>query len=325
MTPRVVAEAGQCNQGQVDLAIRMAGAAHDAGAWGFKTQLLTPEKIAAPDAPKYWDDGFGTTNQREAFTRAGLVDYGAWSAVKEACDEIGIAFFATPFDLDAVWTLAEMGVKHFKIASGDLTYRDLILACAGSGAEVILSTGAAHQDEIDRALEWAPDATILACTLSYPTPLTSAHLARIDALKARYRWTRVGYSDHTSHPATALAAAAMGADMLEVHYTHDQNADDVPDHAMAVDPDGLLRYCEAAHVGATLRGDGTLAPRPEELRARQGARRSAHATRDLPAGHVLTLGDVEWLRPEGPIEPWQPYVGLTLAGSVRAGEPVEGV
>ena len=322
MTPRVVAEGGQCNQGQVDLAIRMAQDAKAAGAWAYKSQLLTPETIAAPDAPLYWDDNLGTTNQREAFTRAGLVDYGAWSAVKEACDDIGIVFFATPFDLDAVWTLAAMGVQHFKIASGDLTYKDLIVACAGSGAEVILSTGAAYKVEIDRALEWAPDATILACTLSYPTPVHQAHLARIETLRAAYPGYRIGYSDHTSSPDTALAAAALGADMLEVHYTHDRTADDVPDHAMAVDQIGLAAYTRSARVGAMLRGQGDLVPCSQEDRARRGARRSAHAARDLPAGHQLQAGDWTWVRPDGTWEPWRHLEGRTLLEPVKAGQQI---
>lgn len=309
-------------QGSVELAIRMAQAAHDAGAWGFKSQLLKPDTIAAPDAPLYWDDAFGTTNQREAFDLAGLVDYGAWSAVKEACDDIGIVFFATPFDLDAAWTLADMGVRHFKIASGDLTYRDLILACAGSGGEVILSTGAAYDYEIDRALEWAPDATVLACTLSYPTSLDAAHLARIETLRNRYPSNRVGYSDHTSSDLTALAAAALGAELLEVHYTHDRTAADVADHAMAIDPEGLRYYCVAARVGADLRGSGGLVPCTQEDRARRGARRSAHAARDLPAGHQLVPGDVVWLRPGGPLEPWEPMVGRCTVEAVQAGEQI---
>lgn len=308
--------------GQVDLAINMAALAHQAGAFGFKTQLLTPDKIAAPDAPKYWDDPFGTTNQRDAFRLAGLVDYGAWHAVKDACDDIGIVFFATPFDLDAVDALHAMGVQHYKIASGDLTYRDLIVACHQTGGEVILSTGAAYEREIDRALEWAPDATLLACTLSYPTPLHAAHLARIPHLARLYPGTRIGYSDHTSHPHTALAAATLGADMLEVHYTHDRQADHVPDHQMAVDPAGLATYIEHAHKGALLAGSPNLAPCDEEHRARRGARRSAHATRPLPAGHVLTDGDWVWVRPDGPVEPWQPIAGRTVMDNTAPGEQI---
>jgi sialic acid synthase SpsE len=306
----------------VDLAIRMAYDAKTAGAWGFKTQLLQPELIASADAPKYWDDTLGTRTQREAFTKAGLVDYGAWAEVKAACDDIGIVFFATPFDLTAVEALHAMGVQHYKVASGDLTYRDLIRACRDTGGEVILSTGAAYKQEIDRALTWAPDATLLACTLSYPTPYHAAHLARIERLRKEYPPNRVGYSDHTSWPRTALAAAALGADLLEVHYTHDNDAADVPDHAIAVDPQRLAEYCAYADMGAMLRGSSDLIPCDEELRARRGARRSAHATRDLIPGQRLTPDDYVWVRPAGPVAPWHDVDGKTVIEAVAAGKQI---
>jgi sialic acid synthase SpsE len=309
-------------EGEVDLAIHMAAAAKDAGAWGFKVQLLTPELIAAAGAPKYWSDQLPSRDQREAFTLAGLVDYGAWREVKEACDSIGIVFFATPFDLAAVDALYDMGVQHFKIASGDLTYRALIESCHATGGEVILSTGAAYKIEIIRALRWAPQATLLACTLSYPTPIAAAHLARIESLRRGWPGKRVGYSDHTSHNGTALAAAALGAELLEVHYTHDRRSGDVPDHAMAVDPDGLADYVAHATLGALLRGSRDLSPCSFEDRARKGARRSAHAARDLKPGEVLTAADVVWVRPDGPIEPHIDIEGLTVVEPVRAGEMI---
>ena len=322
MSLKVVAESGQCAQGDVALAIRMARWAHEAGAWGFKTQLLKPETIAAADAPKYWRDDYPTTNQREAFTLAGLVDYGAWREVKDACDDIGIVFFATPFDLDAVEALHSIGVRHFKVASGDLPYKALIETCHATGGQVILSTGAATKHEIVRALCWAPHATLLACTLSYPTPIAAAHLARIGSLQDSLPGTPVGYSDHTSHNGTALAAAALGATMLEVHYTHDKTAGDVPDHAMALDPEGLADYVAHAQVGALLRGSPDLGPVPLEEAARHGARRSAHATRKLVAGEVLTAADVAFLRPDGPVQPWHEVVGRSVVEDTEAGAQI---
>ena len=122
---RVIAEAGQTMLASVPVAIDQAYRAAHAGAWGYKTQLLKPGAIASPDAPKYWTHGPGD-NQREAFTRAGLLDYGAWREVKWACDDFGIEFLATPFDLDALDALEEIGVNVYKIASGDITFRPLL-------------------------------------------------------------------------------------------------------------------------------------------------------------------------------------------------------
>lgn len=300
----------------------MAEWAAQAGAWGFKTQLLTPSTLAASGAPKYWSDDYGTRDQREAFARAGVVDYGCWREVKDACDSFGIEFLASPFDLHAVDVLADMGVRYFKVASGDITYRDLIRACRDAG-EVILSTGASYYIEIQRALTWAHNATLLACTLAYPTPLAAAHLGRIERLRREFPGVPVGYSDHTSAPITAWSAAVLGARMLEVHYTHDKNADDVPDHRMAVDPDELRAYVDAAFGGVQVRGSTGLVPCPEESAAREGARRSAHAVRDLQAGERLAAGDVVWLRPDGPIQPWHETVGRVVLDNTRAGEQIQ--
>ena len=324
---RVVAEAGQTMMASVETAIDQAYRAMHAGAWGYKTQLLTPETIARPDASLYWDDKFGNKDQREAFTRAGLIDYGAWAEVKNACDDFGITFLATPFDLDAVAALDKIGVRHYKIASGDITYQQLIEEVAQTGAEIILSTGASTGPEIDRAVKWCgplENVTLLACTLSYPTPAHAANLGRIAKLQERFPYLNVGYSDHTSLPDSGMCAAALGSTLNEVHYTLDRSGPDVPDHAMALDPTGLARYVEASNRGALLRGAPNLAPCDEELPARRGARRSICAKHDLPEGHIPTLDDFAYLRPGDGIPPYlaDSVAGIPLTRAKKAGEPL---
>lgn len=300
---RVVAEAGQCNQGSIDLAIKMSHWAHEAGAWAIKFQLLRPETIATEQASKYWADTLGTDTQREAFTRAGLVDYGAWREVKWACDDIGLVWFATPFDLHAVDVLEDLNVECYKVASGDITYRPLLERIAETGKPVFVSTGASSSGEIKDALNWLDGCpvTLLACTLAYPTPSCAANLARIETLK-RYGCP-VGYSDHTTGTETATAAAAMGATVLEKHFTHDRTADDVPDHAMALDPPALAEYVQRAELGARLRGSGELGVDVSEEAAWVGARRSIVAARDLWPLQQIKAEDLAYLRPGGGISP----------------------
>lgn len=317
MTVRVVAEAGQCMNGSVATAIDMAKEARRAGAWGYKVQLLKPETIARAGADKYWTDSFGTADQREAFTKAGLVDYGAWREVKSWCDDIGIEFLATPFDLEAVTVLAGMGCQYVKIASGDITYRQLLEAIADTDMEVFMSCGATDISEIDRALRWlrGTSVTLLACTLAYPTPADCAHVARISTL-ARQFGRPVGYSDHTSFPETGMCAAALGSVLNEVHYTLDNRGRDVPDHAMAVNPQRLAEYVAASELGARLRGDSLILPTPEEEPARLGARRSIVMARDVPAGVVLHVDDFAFLRPGDGLPPHLAY-RLVGARTVR--------
>lgn len=322
VNPRVIAEMGQCNQGSVNKAIEMAQYAADAGAWAIKTQLLKPETIARADAPKYWHDDFGTADQRAAFTKAGLVDYHAWADVKAACDDFGIKFLATPFDLEAVDVLVGMGCDTLKIASGDITYKQMLQHVREAGVQVILSTGASYLAEIVRAVDMWLDAsrvTLLACTLSYPTAADHAHLARIGTLAEEFPGCKVGYSDHTSLSDTAMCAAALGASVIEVHYTLDRNGTDVPDHAMAVDPPMLANYVQAANLGARLRGDWNLKPQLSESAARRGARRSIVTTVDIKAGDIFWEDAVAYLRPGDGLAPSYPLAGKRAKCFLPAG------
>ena len=215
-------------------------------------------------------------------------------------------------------------MNGYKIASGDITFRPLLEKVNETRKPVLLSTGASNQADIIDALGWLYDCqvTLLACTLSYPTPNHAAHLARINTLR-RYS-DKVGYSDHTTGIMTALAAAAMGAEVLEKHYTLDNEGPDVPDHKMALEPSALAEYVRLAEIGAALRGSSELVAAPEEARARHGARRGVYASRDIPEGHRIEFGDLAFLRPANAMSP-SDY--LLLVGSrspgFRAGESLE--
>lgn len=329
----VIAEAGQTMEGSVPRAIEMARAAKDAGCWGFKTQLLKPELIAADGAEKYWHDDFGTNDQREAFAAAGLIDYGAWAEVAKECQQMGIRFCATPFDVGAVEAIAEH-VSLFKVASGDITFRRLLDAVADKGKLVLLSTGASEADEIGRAYDLLTSAgcevVLLACSLVYPCPAKEANLARIGQL-LRFSDGQVGYSDHTTEIFTGGRAAAAGAVLCEKHYTWAGAAGPVADHAMGLDKDAMGAYVVDAHAGAVMRGEGALSSTREEQRARIGARRLLRAARNLPEGHVLQAEDLIELRPAASFikrsaNPWHwaELVGARLKRPMRAGEPFLG-
>ena len=309
----------------VPVAIDQAYRAHHAGAWGYKTQLLKPGAIASPDAPKYWTHGPGDT-QREAFTHAGLIDYGSWREVKWACDDFGIEFLATPFDLSAVDALEDIGVSYYKIASGDITYRQLIESVAQTLKPIILSTGAAFSSEIERALGWCGRVPVilLACNLAYPTSPHDANMGRIETLRHVFPQCEVGWSDHVSLASSGLAAGALGSVMNEVHYTLDKHAPDCADNAMALDPAGLAEYVTASNLGEKLRGSTELAPNVSEEPARYGARRSLCAARDIARGVTLTADDLVALRPGDGIPPYllDQMVGTITKRPIPAGTQV---
>lgn len=324
VTVRISAEYGQTMGGSIDVAIRQAMACAEAGADVYKTQLLRPETISRPDAAVYWKDPRPGITQADSFASAGLVPYKDWRHVVDACHDLDILFCAAPFDLPAVEALVDAGCDVLKLASGEITHKALVTAVADTGLPVILSTGAAHEHEIARARAWlskVKDCTILACTLSYPTPLVAAHLARIETLRARFPLSTIGYSDHVGTVTSALGAAVLGAELLEVHTTLDRSDPSCPDNAMALDPEMLRDYVDAAHIGAKLRGSGTLAPDDTEQAARSGARRGVYARRALVRGEHVTENDVDVLRPyRGGIEPWQ--LPVTAEHDFAPGDPL---
>jgi len=320
---RVIAEAGANHNNSVERAIEMARRAAEAGAWAIKYQLYKADTISVPDSPKYWEDPFGTSSQYEAFKLSDQLDYGAYGKIADACRDLGIAFFATPFDLAAVEALERIGTPLYKVASADITHRPLIEAVAATGRPVLLSTGAAELDEVHRAVEWSglgPDRLVLlVCTLTYPTPDEDAHFARLGSFRAEFAPYLVGSSDHTLGVAGAWMTAALGGVCIEKHYTIDRRLPDVPDHAMSVEPGELAEMVAACDRAAVLRGEPAIGVRESEQPARANARRSIVLERDVTAGAALTPEDLGFKRPGTGIPPFE-FEGI-VGMRVRADLP----
>lgn len=333
--PLVVAEFGQC-KGHVGYAIDAIKAARRAGCWAVKIQLLRPERIARADAPVYWqEDRPGIDGQRATFETAGCLPYDEVGRIVEAADAAGVELMATPFDLEAVEAMREAKVRWCKVASGDLTNRQLIEGCADAWPDsMVLSTGAATLQEVDQAVSWmlprAEPWAVLACTLAYPTENDDAHLSRIATL-AHTRdvmggtW-RVGYSDHTRGITAAGLAVAGGATVLEKHATLDVSDESVPDNGFALPPGALALYVDGAEQSHKMMGRAVLVPVKAEYPALAGARRVICAAVPLVAGDMVTEPRVIPLRPWHP-EGWSPadigdLLGRRTREPIAAGEPI---
>lgn len=306
---RVIAEAGVNHNNSVARAVELSRRAAEAGAWAIKFQLYKADSISVPASPKYWSDPFGTATQYEAFKVSDKLDYGAYGAVAAACAELGIVFFATPFDLEAVDALERIGAPLYKVASADITHRPLLEAVAATGRPVLLSTGAATSDEVHRAIEWTglgPERLVLlVCTLTYPTPDADAHFARLHSFQREFAPYLIGVSDHTLGVAGAWMTAALGGVCIEKHYTIDKRLPDVPDHAMSVEPAELAEMVAACERAATLLGDAEIGVRESERPARENARRSIVLERDVAAGEILCAADLGFKRPGTGIAPFE--------------------
>lgn len=324
---RVIAEFGQACRGDLDTAMRQALVARDAGCWAVKYQCFQADRLVSTDARRYWDASLGgSDSQMETFVANGMLRPDEWAKLADYCRTIGVEFLATPFDLQAVDLLEDIGVNAYKVASGDLTYRQLLEKVAATGKPIILSTGASSAIEVRNALKWLAgcNVTLLACALAYPCPPEAASLWRIPFLASKFPRCAVGYSDHTLSPTTALAAAVLGADILEKHCRL-EGAPGVPDDRMALSPPELAEYVHLAQSGAQMRGVRALYPSAQEMPARVGARRAIYATRDIAAGDMYALDDFAFLRPCPP-DGYPPFMADQLAGTVaRVDTPAGGM
>jgi len=298
---RVIAEAGANHNNSIERAIEMARDAAAAGAWAIKFQLYKADSLTIPASPKYWTDPFGTATQFEAFQLSDQLDYDAWGPVADACRELGIVFFATPFDVPALDALERVRTPIYKMASADITHRPLLEAVASTGKPMLLATGASTVEEIRAAIEWTglgPDKLVLlACTLTYPTPDPDGHFARIDSFRREFHPYLIGSSDHTHGVAGAWMTAALGGVCIEKHYTIDKKLPDVPDHAMSVEPGELAEMVAACDRASVLRGDDWIGVRESERPARANARRSIVLERDVEGGVALIAADLGFKRP----------------------------
>lgn len=298
---RVIAEAGVNHHNSVEHAIELSRAAASAGAWAIKFQLYKAGSLAIRQSPKYWQDSSGVHTQYEAFASSDHLDYQQYGAVARACRRLGIIFFATPFDDEAVDTLEEIGVPLYKIASGDLTHRPLIEKVSATGKPVLLSTGAATVQEIADAIAWSglgPDRLVLmACTLTYPTPDDDGNFARLEEFRSEFGSYLCGMSDHTLGIAGAWMTAALGGVCIEKHYTLDKTSTDVPDHRMSVDQYDLAEMVAAAGHAARLRGASWIGVRDSERPARTNARRSIVLKDAVAGGTRITREHLDFLRP----------------------------
>jgi N-acetylneuraminate synthase/N,N'-diacetyllegionaminate synthase len=304
----VVAEIGVNHNGDVDLAGRLVEAAAEAGADAVKLQTFRAEDVvteAAPKAAYQVERTDGAESQLDMLRKLEL-DRDAHVRLKREAESRGLVFLSTPFDRTSVELLADLGVDAFKIASPDVTNFPLLDLVAAHGRPVLLSTGLATLDEVEAGVarlrsSGAGGIVVLHCTSEYPAPLEESNLRAIEAMRERLA-VPVGYSDHTEGSEAALAAVALGACVVERHFTLDRSLPG-PDHAASVEPAELRDLVRAIRRVEAALGDGVKEPSPSERRNADVVRRSLVAASDLAAGTTLEADMLKALRPAGGISP----------------------
>ncbi|MBZ4666102.1 N-acetylneuraminate synthase [Mahella sp.] len=304
----IIAEAGVNHNGDIDLAMQMINAAVKAGADAIKFQTFKADNLVTVDADmaEYQKANTGSDKTQYHMLKALELPDDAWPRLKQYCDERHIVFLSTPFDEESAQLLKYLGIPAYKIGSGEVTNIPLLKFIAGYKKPIILSTGMASLGEIEQAIgaikeEGNDKIVLLHCVTSYPAPYDSINLKAMNTLKTAFG-LEVGYSDHTEGIEISIAAAALGASVIEKHFTLDRNMPG-PDHKASLEPHELKQMVRSIrHVEAGL-GDGIKVIGADERKIKEVVRRSIVANTDIKSGAVIEKSFLTAKRPAGGLPP----------------------
>ena len=298
----VIAEAGVNHNGDLKMARALIDVAIVAGADAVKFQTFQADRLVTPDAPKaeYQLQTTGEGESQLEMLRRLELSANAHRELQSYCDKRGIVFLSTPFDEDAVELLDELGVPAFKISSGDLTNSPLLEYVARKGKPVILSTGMSELSELIEAVSVLNTAgcenpVLLHCVSNYPADPAEVNLRAMQTMRAAFD-VPVGFSDHTQGIDVALAAVALGACVIEKHFTLDRTLAG-PDHRASLEPAELRELVRSIRRVESALGSGRKMPVASEIETAKIARRSLVAARDIPAGAILERDMITMRRP----------------------------
>jgi len=304
----IIAEVGVNHNGSLELAKKMIDAAKDAGVDAVKFQTFVSENLVSCFAEKaeYQKAATGAAeNQLEMIKKLEL-SYDDFRALKSYAEKLDIIFLSTPFDIDSIDFLAELGMDIFKIPSGEITNLPYLIRIGNLKRKVILSTGMSSISDINEAVTilqnaGTDDITLLHCNTAYPTPYEDVNLHVMNTLHETFRLP-VGYSDHTNGIEVSIAAAALGAVVIEKHFTLDRTMEG-PDHKASLEPSELKQMVQAIrHIEQAL-GSSEKQPTGSELVNRDIARKSIVAKCGIKAGTVFTEDNITVKRPGNGISP----------------------
>ena len=306
--PYIIAEAGVNHEGSMAIAKRLVDEAKEGGADAIKFQTYKAHTLASKDSPAYWDTTKEPTrSQYELFQKHDRFWKEEMTELKAYCDEVGIEFMSTPFDVESAAFLNDL-MDVFKISSSDLTNKPFIEYMCQFGKPIILSTGASHLHEIQEAVSWIEPygnpLALLHCVLNYPTPDAHANLGMIMGLKTAFPDKIIGYSDHTLPQDMKVCeiATLLGSVIIEKHFTHDKSLLG-NDHYHAMDKEDLKRFRSNLERTFEILGSFRVEALEAETPARQNARRSLVAAREIRKGELLTEDSLTFKRPAHGISP----------------------
>jgi len=328
----IIAEAGVNHNGDLVLARQLIDVAAEAGADMVKFQTFSADRLVTPHASKadYQAKTTDAGESQHAMIRRLELTRDMHEALIAHCKSRGIQFFSTGFDQESIDMLVELGLDRFKIPSGEITNLPYLRHVARYGKHVILSTGMATLGEIEWALDVLQQAgtsreriTVLHCNTEYPTPMSDVNLRAMLAMRDAFG-VAVGYSDHTSGIEVAIAAVALGATVIEKHFTLDRKLPG-PDHKASLEPDELKAMITAIRNIEQALGDGIKRPSASEMKNKPIARKSLVAACAIRAGDAFSEANLVVKRPGTGLSPmrWDEVLGRRAPRDFARDELIE--
>ena len=326
----IIAEAGDNHNGDFNTALKLVDVAKRAGADCVKFQTFVTEEIISKYAEmaEYQKKNTGKEESQFEMVKRLELSFDEFRKINEYCDRVGIQFLSTPFDLKSVDFLNELGVPFFKIPSGEITNYPYLIKIAHTGKPVVMSTGMCEPDEILAAINvleknGSGEITLLHCNTEYPTPLKDVNLYAMRTMKKMFG-KKVGYSDHTKGIEVPVAAVALGACVIEKHFTLDKNMPG-PDHKASLEPDELGRMVKNIRNIEIALGDGVKRVSESERKNIAIARKSIVARRNIQEGEILTEENLAVKRPGTGINPmqWMEVLGTRAVRDFKEDELIE--
>ncbi len=328
----IIAEAGVNHNGDINLAYRMIDSAKESGADIIKFQTFKAEKVLSEYAPKakyQMNEIDGNESQLDMLKKLEL-DTETHLKLMQYCRAKEIEFLSTPFDIESVELLRQLGLKRFKIPSGEITNYPLLREIAQHNLQVILSTGMSNLGDIERALDVLEsygtereNIILLHCNTEYPTPFEDVNLNVMSTMQYAFELP-VGYSDHSSGIEVPIAAVALGAIVIEKHFTLDRNLPG-PDHKASLEPSELKAMVSAIRNIEKAMGLGVKRSSPSEINNMSIARKSIIAAKTIKKGEIFTENNITTKRPGDGISPmlWESILGRSAFKDFEVDERIE--
>lgn len=326
----IIAEAGVNHNGSIEIAKKLIDIASEAGADAVKFQTFVTEKALTKTAKKaqYQVENTGTDGTQYEMVKKLELDRNKHEQLIEHCKLRNIMFLSTPFDFDSIELLDELGLKTFKIPSGEITNLPYLRKIGKLNKKIIMSTGMATLEEIKTALtilreNGTTDISVLHCNTEYPTPMEDVNLKAMNTIKEELK-VEVGYSDHTLGIEIPIAAVALGAKIIEKHITLDRNMEG-PDHKASVEPDELKQMVSSIRNIEKALGNGVKKASKSEAKYIEIARKSIIADVNIKKGEIFTEQNLTVKRPGTGISPmkWDEVIGKTAKRDFNEDELIE--